>query len=154
MSQIHCGENHYLCTVNRKDESQMRPLGELTVFFFCVPIMQQRIRQCIWLISTIHSAGRITFDQLCQKWKEKEMSAGMELNRTTFNRMRDAVQTMFGVIIDCERKGGYYYYIYNLEELDCPVRSPEACALCACKKMTGSLLFCHPQHCFFSKIKK
>ena len=117
-------------------------------------LVSHQLRQCIWLISTIRSAGRITFENLCQQWKETEMSGSVELNRTTFNRMRDAVQEMFGVIIDCEKKGGYHYYIYNQEDLDCPVCSPKVCPQCVSKKMAGRVVFCKPQHCIFTEIEE
>lgn len=74
-------------------------------------------KQYIWLIETIYQAGRITFDELNEKWQMKEESEGMALSRTTFNRHRDAILDMFGVIIECDRKDGYRYYIYNKEVL-------------------------------------
>lgn len=114
--------------------------------------LSQQLRQCTWLISAIHKAGRITFEELNQEWKKTEMSSGLDLSRTTFNRMRDNVQSMFGVIIDCEKKGGYYYHIYNEEDLNCPMKSPEVCAVCPCNKMDASLLICQPKHCFMNKI--
>lgn len=114
----------------------------------------QQLKQCAWLISTIQRARRITFEEISQKWRETEMSAGMELSRTTFNRMRDAVQTMFGVIIECERKGGYHYYIYNQQELACPIKEIEGCEHCLCNKMEGTLLICQPKHCILAKIDR
>ena len=45
------------------------------------------------------------------------MSGGQPLSRSTFNRNRDSVLDMFGIIIDCQRRGGNVYYIYNEEEL-------------------------------------
>lgn len=75
-------------------------------------------KEYIWLVETIYHAGRITFAELSQKWSSREESGGLPLSRTTFNRHRDAVLDMFGVIIDCKRqKGYYYYYIYNKEVL-------------------------------------
>lgn len=74
-------------------------------------------KQYIWLIETIYQAGRITFDELNEKWQKKEESEGMTFSRTTFNRHRDAILDMFGVIIECDRKDGYRYYIYNKEVL-------------------------------------
>lgn len=75
-------------------------------------------REYIWLINTIKRAGRITFAELSQKWAESELSGGIELSRTTFNRHRDAVLDMFGIIIDCDKRDNYSYYIANQEVLD------------------------------------
>lgn len=74
-------------------------------------------KQYIWLIETIHQAGKITFAEINEKWCRTEESGGVEFARTTFNRHRDAILDMFGVIIECDRKDGYRYYIYNKEVL-------------------------------------
>ena len=75
-------------------------------------------KEYIWLIETINRAGKITFAEINERWKRKEESGGVEFSRTTFNRHRDAILDMFGVIIDCDRKDGYRYYISNKEVLE------------------------------------
>lgn len=75
-------------------------------------------REFIWLIETIKRARRITFAELSQKWAESDFGGGILLSRTTFNRHRDAVLDMFGIIIDCDRRNGYTYYIDNPEALE------------------------------------
>ena len=75
-------------------------------------------KEYIWLIETIYEAGKITFAEINEKWRRTEESGGVEFARTTFNRHRDAIFDMFGVIIDCDRKDGYRYYIYNKEVLN------------------------------------
>ena len=74
-------------------------------------------KEYIWLIETIHQAGKITFAEINRKWQRREESGGVEFSRTTFNRHRDAILDMFGVIIECDKKDGYRYYIYNKEVL-------------------------------------
>jgi predicted DNA-binding transcriptional regulator YafY len=46
------------------------------------------------------------------------MSEGLPIARSTFNRHRDAILDMFGVIIECDKKDGFRYYIYNEEVLE------------------------------------
>ena len=46
------------------------------------------------------------------------MSEGLPIARSTFNRHRDAILDMFGVIIECDKKDGFRYYIYNSEVLE------------------------------------
>ena len=75
-------------------------------------------KEYIWLIETIHQAGKITFAEINEKWRKREESGGVEFARTTFNRHRDAILDMFGVVIDCDRKDGYRYFIYNKEVLN------------------------------------
>ena len=66
-------------------------------------------KQYTWLVETILKARNITFSSLREEWKETEMSGGLPLSRTTFNRQRDAVMDMFGLDIECKRKGGNKY---------------------------------------------
>lgn len=70
-------------------------------------------KQYIWLVNTIHRAGKITFDELNRKWVTTEMSGGVAMARTTFNRHKDAIQDMFDIYIECDRHDGYQYYIGN-----------------------------------------
>lgn len=80
-----------------------------------IPIL---FKQYIWLIETISRAGKITLAELDEKWQNREESDGLSLSRTTFNRHRDAILDMFGVIISCDRKDGNRYFIENKEVLE------------------------------------
>lgn len=75
-------------------------------------------QQCIWLVDTIHRAGRLSLEEINRRWVETEMSEGMPIARSTFNRHRDAILDMFGIIIDCDRKDGFRYFIDNEEVLE------------------------------------
>lgn len=75
-------------------------------------------KEYIWLIETINRYGKITFAEINELWKRREESTSFELSRTTFNRHRDAILDMFGIIIDCDRRDGYRYFIYNKEVLE------------------------------------
>ena len=41
------------------------------------------------------------------------MSDGLPLSRATFNRYKEAIEEIFDLNIDCQRKGGYLYTIEN-----------------------------------------
>lgn len=79
-----------------------------------IPIL---FKEYIWLIETIYQARKISFAEINEKWRKREESQGMEMSRTTFNRHRDAILDMFGVIIECDLHDRYRYYIYNREIL-------------------------------------
>lgn len=66
-------------------------------------------------MNTIHKAGEdgITFAEINEKWLDTDMSEGVELARSTFNRHKDAIEDIFGIYIDCDRQNGYEYYIGN-----------------------------------------
>ena len=74
-------------------------------------------KQYTWLVNTIYRAKRITLAEINDKWQRTEMSEGMPLSRTTFNRHKDAIEDIFGIFIDCDRRDGYRYYIGNEEVL-------------------------------------
>ncbi|MBO4673854.1 MAG: WYL domain-containing protein [Bacteroidaceae bacterium] len=70
-------------------------------------------KEYIWLVNTIYHAGRISLADINTHWMRTKMSGGLPLSRTTFNRHRDAIEEIFGIYIDCDRKDGYRYYIGN-----------------------------------------
>ena len=80
--------------------------------------MNNLLNKYVWLVETIDKAQRITFEEINERWLENEISEGVELALRTFHKWRIAVEEMFGLIIECERKGGYHYYIANAEELE------------------------------------
>lgn len=74
-------------------------------------------KEYIWLVNTIHQAKRISFAEINEKWLRTEMSEGIPLSRTTFNRHKDAIEDIFGIYIDCDKRDRYRYYIGNEEVL-------------------------------------
>lgn len=74
-------------------------------------------KEYIWLVNTIYHAGRISLADINKRWMRTDMSEGMPLSRTTFNRHKDAIEDIFGIYIDCDRRDGYRYYIGNEEVL-------------------------------------
>ncbi len=70
-------------------------------------------KEYIWLVSTIRKARRISFAEINKRWVRTDMSGGVEMARATFNRHKDAIEDIFGIIIDCDRQDGYKYFIGN-----------------------------------------
>lgn len=75
------------------------------------------LNKYVWLVETIYKAKRITFEEIDRKWQNCEMSEGGKLALRTFHKWRIAVEEMFGLNIECERIGGYHYYIENAEDI-------------------------------------
>ena len=81
-----------------------------------VPVL---FKEYIWLVNTIRKADDgISLAEINEKWLDTDMSEGVELARSTFNRHKDAIEDIFGIIIDCNRQNGYKYFISNDEVLD------------------------------------
>ena len=77
----------------------------------------QIFHQYIWIINTLRSYRKLTLDELNQKWIDDGVADGNPLQRVSFYRHRDAIQDMFGIIIDCDPRT-YKYYISNNDVLD------------------------------------
>ncbi len=78
-----------------------------------------QLQKYTWLIDTIRRAGKISHKDLSDKWERcKDLSDCKPLHRATFNRWRDAIFSQFGIIIDCQRVGGYNYFIANPEDIN------------------------------------
>ena len=77
------------------------------------------IQKYIWVVKTIHRTGRITLKELNEKWRDNvDLSRGEDLPRQTFDRWKGGILDMFGIVIECEAKGGYHYYIANPSVMD------------------------------------
>ena len=76
----------------------------------------QIFHQYIWIINTLRAYRRLTLEELNQKWQDDGVADGNPLQRSSFNRHRDAILDMFGIIIDCDKKT-YHYYISNADVL-------------------------------------
>ena len=76
----------------------------------------QIFHQYIWIINTLRAYRKLSFEELNQKWQDDQIADGNPLQRSSFNRHRDAILDMFGIIIDCDKKT-YKYYISNKDVL-------------------------------------
>ena len=78
-----------------------------------------QLQKYTWLIGTILRAGKISHKDLSDRWERaKDLSDCKPLHRATFNRWRDAILSQFGIIIECQKVGGYLYYIDNPEDIN------------------------------------
>ena len=76
------------------------------------------IQKYIWVVETIYRAERITLKDLNKLWQDNvDLSGGMSLSRQTFDRWKGGILDTFGIIIDCEQRGCYNYFIANPEIL-------------------------------------
>lgn len=78
-----------------------------------------QLQKYTWLIETIRRAGKISHKELSEKWECcKDLSDYKPLPRATFNRWREAIYEQFSIDIQCQKVGGYLYYIANPENID------------------------------------
>ena len=64
----------------------------------------------IWLISIIHDAGKISFEEIARKWDNAYINdLHQPLKLRTFHNHRHTILMQFGVVIECLRGSNLYY---------------------------------------------
>lgn len=72
----------------------------------------------VWLVETILRAGRITFEEINEKWTRSRLNySGDDIPLRTFHNHRNAIEEMFDINIECDKRGGYLYYIENEDDI-------------------------------------
>lgn len=76
-----------------------------------------KFKEYIWLVNTIYHAKAITLADINKRWLLTDMSEGIPISRTTFYRHKTAIEDIFGIYIECDKKNGNKYYIGNAQVL-------------------------------------
>lgn len=72
----------------------------------------------VWLVETILRAGEITFEGINEKWNSSRLNySGDDIPLRTFHNHRHAIEEMFEINIECDKRGGYVYYIENKDDM-------------------------------------
>lgn len=74
-------------------------------------------RQFCWLINTLLQAKKMSLEQIQERWIDDNLNEHKPLSRTTFYRLRQAIEDMFGIMIECDANDHYQYFISNPEVL-------------------------------------
>lgn len=75
-------------------------------------------QEYIWLVSIISRYHRINLAEINEKWRRTELSGGINMSRTTFNRHKSAIEDIFGILIECDAHDEYRYFISNPDALE------------------------------------
>lgn len=79
------------------------------------------VKKQIWLINTLRAnPSGLTLGELSALWQDSDLNDGRPLSRTTLFRLRDAVLSAYGLLIECSRHNGARYYISNPSALSRP----------------------------------
>ena len=72
-------------------------------------------KKYLWLVDTIHSAGRISKDDIDRKWYSSSINERHEdkIPDSTFYRNIRDIQSFFDIEIKCDRSSGQYYIDYS-----------------------------------------
>ena len=81
--------------------------------------MSNLFNRYVWLVDTIYRMGRITFEEINDRWMRSQLNlSGEELPLRTFHNHRKAIEQMFDINIECDKRGGYVYHIENSEDME------------------------------------
>ena len=75
------------------------------------------LNKYVWLVETIYKTKKISFEEINQRWVDNDLSEGKPLPIRTFHKWRQAIEEMFGLVIENENGGQYRYYIENADDL-------------------------------------
>ena len=74
-------------------------------------MMDNRAKFYCWLIGKLERR-RMTIQEICDDWAESSSNIdGKELSVRTFHRYREEIANLFGIEIECDKTGGYRYFI-------------------------------------------
>ena len=72
----------------------------------------------VWLVDVVHQNNGITFEEINKRWLKSSLNEDKEeLPLRTFHNHRIAIEQMFDVNIDCDKRSGYKYFIDNSDDL-------------------------------------
>ncbi len=73
----------------------------------------------LWLVDTVFRAGRISFEEINKKWLSSSLNVNEEeIPLRTFHNHRKAIEQMFDINIECDKRSGYLYFIENSDDLE------------------------------------
>lgn len=70
---------------------------------------KQLLQKYLWIINKIRTSGRIRLSELQRDWECSAISDGERLPRRTFIYNKEAIQELFDINIECDRRTNEYY---------------------------------------------
>ena len=73
--------------------------------------MDNRVKFYSWLIGLL-DRKHLTFEEIADEWKEARVNQDKDvLDKRTFHRYRENIQSQFGITVECNKSDGYRYYL-------------------------------------------
>ena len=76
----------------------------------------QQFKHYVWIVNVLRKRKWLTLKELQELWVLDEVADGNPLPRSSFNKYRDAIVDMFGLVIECDK--AHRYYISNPGEIE------------------------------------
>ena len=75
-------------------------------------------KRYLWLLNTLLINGRLTFEQIAEKWEKSYLYEGKPLSLRTFHVHRNAVEDIFQISIKCDHHDGYRYFVEDTASIE------------------------------------
>ena len=73
--------------------------------------MDNRVKFYSWLIGLL-DRKHLTFEEIANEWRDANANQDEdELDKRTFHRYRENIQSQFGITVECNKSDGYRYYL-------------------------------------------
>ena len=73
--------------------------------------MDNRVKFYSWLIGLL-DRKHLTFEEIANEWRDANANLDEdELDKRTFHRYRENIQSQFGITVECDKSDGYRYYL-------------------------------------------
>lgn len=73
--------------------------------------MDNRVKFYSWLIGLL-DRKRLTFEEIANEWRDANANQDEdELDKRTFHRYRENIQSQFGITVECDKSDSYRYYL-------------------------------------------
>ena len=73
--------------------------------------MDNRVKFYSWLIGLL-DRKHLTFEEIANEWRDANANQDEdELDKRTFHRYRENIQSQFGITVKCNKSDGYRYYL-------------------------------------------
>lgn len=73
--------------------------------------MDNRMKFYCWVIPLL-MRKKLTFEEIANEWRDSFANIdGTELDKRTFHRYRETIESHFGITVKCRNKDGYRYYV-------------------------------------------
>jgi len=75
-------------------------------------------RRYVWLVDIVFRYGGITLEEINERWRKSSLNEDQKnLPTKTFHNHKVAIQHMFDIVIECDKRNGYKYFIDNSDDL-------------------------------------
>ena len=72
----------------------------------------------VWLVDIIYRREEITFEEINECWQRSVFNPeGEDIPLRTFHNHRIAIEQMFDINIECDKRNGYKYHIENTDDM-------------------------------------